>query len=156
MAGARRRRRATVRAQGHLCAGPRVRRAETCGVMSAIIITTGFDANDKVSDQPGNNNLEGCPFCRARRRRSARPTAGPPMFPAVPPPRSTPDPTSNSFLSIAARDQGAHRQAWRDLRRSGLHRDEPVRLLRHEDHQLAEIRSRGEAVQARGHLCMAS
>ena len=43
-------------------AGPRVRRAETCGVMSAIIITTGFDANDKVSDPPGNNNLEGCPF----------------------------------------------------------------------------------------------
>ena len=50
-----------MRAQGH------VRRAETCGVSgSAIIITTGFDANDKVSDPPGNNNLEGCPICRAR------------------------------------------------------------------------------------------
>lgn len=48
--------------EGHRArAGPRVRRAETCGVMSAIIITTGFDANDKVSDPPGNNNFGGVP-----------------------------------------------------------------------------------------------
>ena len=140
-----------------------MRRGDTRGFMSAIIITTGFDPNEKVSDPPCEGPTPRHPWHLERgaqlagRRDDVRPALRPihPVFPVVPPPRRTSDPIFHPFFSIAARDQSADREARRHLRRSGLHRGESVRLLRHEEHQLAQVRPRGEAVQARGHLRMA-